>query len=337
MDRALELAREAQARGEVPVGAVVVHAGVEVGAGSNAPIGTCDPTAHAEVRALRAAAARLGNYRLPGAILYATMEPCAMCAGAIVQARVARVVFGAHDPKAGAAGSVFDLLACEALNHRPECVAGVREAEAGALLRAFFRARRGAGATPAPQGEGHGMSGQEGVDAVEVGAVEALAARVGEALAARGVMLATAESCTGGWVAQAITSVAGSSGWFDRGFVTYSNRAKQEMLGVEVHTLESHGAVSEETVRAMASGALARSAAQMSLAITGVAGPEGGTPDKPVGTVWLAWADQRGAMDCRVRHYTGDRRQVRQQAVMDALYGVLDLLADADQAGAPGG
>ncbi len=159
-------------------------------------------------------------------------------------------------------------------------------------------------------------------------AVHELAARVGEALKGRGAMLATAESCTGGWVAQAVTSVAGSSSWFERGFVTYSNRAKQEMLGVAAATLEAHGAVSEEVVREMALGALAHSAAQVSVAITGIAGPEGGTPDKPVGMVWLAWARTGGAVDCRVRHYTGDRREVRQQAVRDGLHGILDIVAE---------
>ncbi|NIW86814.1 MAG: nicotinamide-nucleotide amidohydrolase family protein [Gammaproteobacteria bacterium] len=160
-----------------------------------------------------------------------------------------------------------------------------------------------------------------------------LAARVGGALKDHGLVLATAESCTGGWVAQAITSVAGSSRWFERGFVTYSNRAKQEMLGVLAATLEAHGAVSEEVVREMALGALAHSAAQVSVAITGIAGPEGGTPDKPVGMVWLAWARTNGAVDCRVRHYTGDRRHIRQQAVMDGLHGVLDIVAERHESG----
>jgi nicotinamide-nucleotide amidase len=160
--------------------------------------------------------------------------------------------------------------------------------------------------------------------------IHEVASRVGAALKRRGLMLATAESCTGGWVAEAVTSVAGSSGWFERGFVTYSNRAKEEMLGVEAATLAVHGAVSEEVVRQMAQGALTHSAAQISVAITGIAGPEGGTPEKPVGMVWLAWAREDGALDCRVRHYSGERQQIRQQAVMDALYGVLDIVADSD-------
>lgn len=143
MRRALDLADRAEEAGEVPVGAVVVLDGCEIGAGWNAPISRCDPTAHAEVVALRDAATRVGNYRLPGATLYVTMEPCPMCAGAIVQARLARVVFGARDPRAGSAGSVFDLLDSPHLNHRAECVAGVCGDEAGERLRRFFRARRG--------------------------------------------------------------------------------------------------------------------------------------------------------------------------------------------------
>ena len=142
MGRALDLARRAAGDGEVPVGAVVVRGGVEVGAGWNRPIGACDPSAHAEIEALRAAARTVGNYRLPGADLYVTLEPCAMCAGAVVQARIARVVFAAADPRAGAFGSALDLRAAPGLNHRPDCLGGVRAAEAEACLRGFFRARR---------------------------------------------------------------------------------------------------------------------------------------------------------------------------------------------------
>lgn len=142
MAAALELARSAGAAGEVPVGAVVVVDGAIVGRGSNQPIGCHDPTAHAEVMALRDAAAAVGNYRLPGATLYATLEPCIMCAGAIMHARVARVVFGARDPKTGAAGSVVDLFAETRLNHHAEIVGGVLAAECGALLSSFFAARR---------------------------------------------------------------------------------------------------------------------------------------------------------------------------------------------------
>ena len=142
MGVALELAREAATLDEVPVGAIVVHEGEIVGRGFNQPIGRHDPTAHAEVMALRDAAARLGNYRLPGCTLYVTLEPCAMCIGAIFHARIGRVVFGARDPKTGAAGSVIDLFAEERLNHHAEIAGGVRTEECGALLSSFFAARR---------------------------------------------------------------------------------------------------------------------------------------------------------------------------------------------------
>ncbi|MEW6292459.1 MAG: tRNA adenosine(34) deaminase TadA [Pseudomonadota bacterium] len=142
MGVALELAREAATLDEVPVGAVVVLDGEIVGRGFNQPIGRHDPTAHAEVMALRDAAARIGNYRLPGCTLYVTLEPCAMCIGAIFHARIGRVVFGARDPKTGAAGSVIDLFAEERLNHHAEIAGGVRAEECGALLSAFFAARR---------------------------------------------------------------------------------------------------------------------------------------------------------------------------------------------------
>ena len=142
MGRALELAHRAAEAGEVPVGAVLVRGDEAIGEGWNQPIGGCDPTAHAEVLALRAAAARVGNYRLVESTLYVTLEPCPMCAGAIVHARVGRVVFGAVDPRAGAAGTVFDLLHSPALNHRAEVSGGVMAEECGALLREFFRARR---------------------------------------------------------------------------------------------------------------------------------------------------------------------------------------------------
>jgi tRNA(adenine34) deaminase len=142
MDEALALARDAAARGEVPVGAVVVHDGVVVGRGGNRPIEHNDPTAHAEIAALREAGARRANYRLPGCALYVTLEPCAMCAGAMLHARIARVVFGARDPKTGAAGSVLDLFAERRLNHHATVVGGVRATECGALLGDFFAARR---------------------------------------------------------------------------------------------------------------------------------------------------------------------------------------------------
>lgn len=142
MAEALSLAREAGAAGEVPVGAVVVLGGEIIGRGFNQPIGHHDPTAHAEIMALRAAAARLDNYRLPGATLYVTLEPCAMCAGAIMHARIARVVFGAPDPKTGVAGSVLDLFGEARLNHHAEITGGVLAPECGQLLSSFFAARR---------------------------------------------------------------------------------------------------------------------------------------------------------------------------------------------------
>jgi nicotinamide-nucleotide amidase len=157
--------------------------------------------------------------------------------------------------------------------------------------------------------------------------LQALAARVGEALAARNLTLATAESCTGGWAATAVTSVAGSSAWFERGFVTYSNAAKQEMLNVRIGTLAEHGAVSEATVREMAEGAIAASRAQASLAISGVAGPGGGSVAKPVGLVCLGWALKGGATHSRCLHCEGAREQVRRQAVAQAFEGLLELLS----------
>ena len=154
----------------------------------------------------------------------------------------------------------------------------------------------------------------------------ALATLVGTRLKERGLMLATAESCTGGWASQALTSISGSSDWFERGFVTYSNAAKQEMLGVAPATLERHGAVSEQTAREMASGALSRSRADIALAITGVAGPTGGTPDKPVGMVCFAWARKGAPIACSTRQFGGDRDAVRRQSVIAALQGVLEQL-----------
>ena len=142
MRRALELAQNARAAGEVPIGAVLTIDGAVIGEGYNRPISNHDPTAHAEVQALRDAAERRGNYRLPGAVLYVTLEPCAMCAGAIMHARVARVVFGAPDPKTGACGSVVNLFAESRLNHHAQVQGGVLAEECGALLRAFFASRR---------------------------------------------------------------------------------------------------------------------------------------------------------------------------------------------------
>jgi tRNA(adenine34) deaminase len=142
MSHALGLAAHAAESGEVPVGAVVVRDGGIIGEGWNRPIGTHDPSAHAEMVALRAAGQSLGNYRLSGCTLYVTLEPCVMCAGAIVQARIDRVVFGAYDPKAGAVSSVYDVLSVPRLNHKPICDGGLMEQECGELLREFFRRRR---------------------------------------------------------------------------------------------------------------------------------------------------------------------------------------------------
>lgn len=163
--------------------------------------------------------------------------------------------------------------------------------------------------------------------------LNALAARVGGALQQTHLMLATAESCTGGWVARALTSVPGSSNWFERGFVTYSNAAKSEMLGVPADVLEQHGAVSEPTVRAMAQGALINSRAQVAVAITGIAGPSGGTPDKPVGTVWFAWARTGHDMRAERHQLDGDREAVRRQSVAIALEGLFKSIGTADKRG----
>jgi tRNA(adenine34) deaminase len=142
MSRALELARMAEAAGEVPVGAVIVRNGDIVGEGWNRPISTSDPTAHAEIVALRAAAQNLNTYRLLDTTLYVTLEPCAMCAGAMVHSRVRRLVYGATDPRAGAAGSIFNIVQHSALNHRVDLAGGVMAEECAALLRSFFAARR---------------------------------------------------------------------------------------------------------------------------------------------------------------------------------------------------
>jgi tRNA(adenine34) deaminase len=142
MELALAEARKAESMGDVPIGAAILQGGRLIASAGNQREQDLDPTAHAELLAIRRAAAALGGWRLPETTLYVTLEPCAMCAGAIVLARIPRVVFGASDPKAGAAGSVFDILGEEALNHRPEVLAGVMEVESAALLRQFFAARR---------------------------------------------------------------------------------------------------------------------------------------------------------------------------------------------------
>jgi nicotinamide-nucleotide amidase len=152
-----------------------------------------------------------------------------------------------------------------------------------------------------------------------------LSRKTGLALKLKGQTLATAESCTGGWVAQAITSIAGSSEWFERGYVTYSNAAKREALGVSKKTLARYGAVSEPTARAMARGALKRSRADIALAITGIAGPGGGLPGKPVGTVCFAWVRGR-KIQSETKRFRGGRTGVRRQSVVHALRGVLKWL-----------
>ncbi|HVY06286.1 MAG TPA: nicotinamide-nucleotide amidase [Burkholderiales bacterium] len=157
-----------------------------------------------------------------------------------------------------------------------------------------------------------------------------LSEKAGHALKARGFMMATAESCTGGWIGQVMTMVPGSSRWFDRGFVTYTNDAKQEMLGVQSATLKEFGAVSEQTVKEMVEGALARSRAQVAVAVSGIAGPDGGTPTKPVGTVMLAWGSKPGDIVSRAMRFSGDRDSVRRQTVIAALEGVLGMLARKD-------
>ncbi len=162
------------------------------------------------------------------------------------------------------------------------------------------------------------MDGKQAMD----DGLTVLAGQLGHDLRNAGQSLATAESCTGGWVAQVLTSIPGSSRWFERGFVTYSNLSKREMLGVRAGILARSGAVSEQTARAMAEGALARSRADFALAITGIAGPEGGTPEKPVGTVCFAWAGRQRPTLSVTRHFPGDREAVRRQAVVAALEGL---------------
>ncbi|OJW42520.1 CinA family protein [Thiobacillus sp. 65-1402] len=156
--------------------------------------------------------------------------------------------------------------------------------------------------------------------------LQQLAAELGDRLRARGWMLATAESCTGGWVGQLLTALPGSSQWYERGFITYANAAKIEMLGVPTETLDQYGAVSEETASAMAAGALAHSHAQATLAISGIAGPGGGTPQKPVGLVCYGWALEDGTLMSSTCRLDGDREEIRSRAVAAALRGLIDLL-----------
>ena len=155
-----------------------------------------------------------------------------------------------------------------------------------------------------------------------------LACEVGDRLRDRGWQLATAESCTGGWIAKLITDRAGSSAWFDRGFVTYSNNAKCSMLDVPEEVLARHGAVSAAAVAAMVTGALRNSTAQVAVAVSGIAGPEGGTAEKPVGTVWFGWGTEAGEVLTERREFTGNRDAVRRYAAAHALQGVIQLFAD---------
>ena len=150
-------------------------------------------------------------------------------------------------------------------------------------------------------------------------------ATLAEQLTQRGWMLATAESCTGGWIAKCCTDMAGSSAWFDRGFITYSNAAKQDMLGVRAETLAQYGAVSEAVVAEMATGALRHSQAHIAVAVSGIAGPSGGSPEKPVGTVCFAWAMRNGEVLTKTCQFAGDREAVRWQSVVFALNGILQM------------
>ena len=152
-----------------------------------------------------------------------------------------------------------------------------------------------------------------------------LAEQLGRLLKTSGKTIATAESCSGGWIAQTITDVAGSSAWFDRGFVTYTNAAKVQMLGVSQQTLEKYGAVSAETATEMAMGALAHSDADIAIAVTGIAGPDGGTSEKPVGTVFIAWADKNGETNVVKKQFYGNRRQIREKTVKSAIEVMVSL------------
>lgn len=158
--------------------------------------------------------------------------------------------------------------------------------------------------------------------------IAAVAAQVAQLLEARGAYLATAESCTGGWISKSLTDVAGSSRWFEFGFVVYSNEAKETMLGIEAEIIAEHGAVSREVAVEMAVAARVVSGADLAVAVTGIAGPDGGTDDKPVGTVWFAWEGPQRRSAARMETFAGDREAVRRQTVIAALRGVLRQLAD---------
>ena len=158
--------------------------------------------------------------------------------------------------------------------------------------------------------------------------LSSLAIRIAAAMQQHGLMLAAAESCTGGWIAKVLTDLSGSSAWFEAGVVSYSNEAKMSLLGVKRETLERTGAVSEATVLEMVSGALERLHAGVAVAVTGIAGPTGGTPEKPVGTVWIGWQRQGSEAHAKLFHFPGDREAVRRQTVAAALEGVLAMLTD---------
>jgi nicotinamide-nucleotide amidase len=160
------------------------------------------------------------------------------------------------------------------------------------------------------------------------GELSSLATKVAAVMQQHKLMLASAESCTGGWIAKVLTDLSGSSAWFEAGVVSYSNEAKMSLLGVKRETLELTGAVSEATVREMASGTLERLHAGVAMAVTGIAGPTGGTPEKPVGTVWIGWQRQGSEAHAKLFHFPGDRNAVRRQTVAAALEGVLALLTD---------
>lgn len=158
--------------------------------------------------------------------------------------------------------------------------------------------------------------------------LQQLAKQTGKLLAQQGLMLVSAESCTGGWLGQTITTIPGSSKWYERGFITYSNISKQEMLGIDSDTLEQYGAVSEQTAKEMVAGAISRSHAQVGVSITGIAGPDGGTTAKPVGMICFGWALKDGLARNEIHHLNGDREMIRSQAVAIALQGVIALVQD---------
>ncbi|MZR63914.1 CinA family protein [Alcanivorax sp. DP30] len=157
---------------------------------------------------------------------------------------------------------------------------------------------------------------------VEKDAIQQAAQLLAETLLRQQLMAVTAESCTGGGIAQVLTEIPGSSRWFERGFVSYSNEAKQDLLGVTAATLDAHGAVSEETALEMARGAVSHSRGHVSVAVTGIAGPDGGSRDKPVGTVWIAWGQKLGYAEAQCFHFQGDRHAVRQQTILEAIKGL---------------